>query len=246
MLFNKDLLPLKSQYKKNVYRIVETQEYAATSKLVDDFEEQHLLEQLLDGVKPPYRPDTIGRHYLIATPFRYPPLKYGSRFGDTTMPSYFYGCEEVDTTLAECAFYRFVFLSDMATPYSKPIRSEHMTFSVYVESNDCFDLTAIIDPQLSCVIKSPSDYRTTQAIGKYATLELGVDTLRYTSARSTSNGINVAISQPSVIKSQQPENQQLWQCRSYSETISFSGVGTEPINFYKESFLVNGQLPKLA
>ena len=71
----------------NVFRIVETQEIAATTGLVDDLEEQHLLEQLLDKVKPSYREGTEKLHYLISTPFRYPPLKYGSRFGDITMPS---------------------------------------------------------------------------------------------------------------------------------------------------------------
>ena len=74
-----------TNYKTSVYRIVETQEYAATMNLVDDLEEQELLEQLLDEVKPPYKKGTQKLHYLISTPFRYPPLKYGSRFGDRTM-----------------------------------------------------------------------------------------------------------------------------------------------------------------
>jgi hypothetical protein len=73
----------------DVSRIVETQEYAATTSLVDNLQEQSLLEQMLDKAKPDYREGTENRHYLISSPFRYPPLKHGSRFGDVTMPSFF-------------------------------------------------------------------------------------------------------------------------------------------------------------
>jgi hypothetical protein len=80
-------------YGAKVWRMVETQETTATLGIVDSMEEQALLEQLLDQVKPPYREGTQGMHYLLKTAFRYPPLKYGSRFGTRLMPSFFYACE---------------------------------------------------------------------------------------------------------------------------------------------------------
>jgi len=44
-----------AHYKNNVWRVVESQAFAATSQLVDDADEQLLLESLLDENKPAYR-----------------------------------------------------------------------------------------------------------------------------------------------------------------------------------------------
>ena len=55
------------------WRVVESQHQVSTRKLVDSADEQALLEELIDGAKPPDL--TRGRlHYLLFTPFRYPPL----------------------------------------------------------------------------------------------------------------------------------------------------------------------------
>ena len=64
-----------------VYRLVESQEQIATLGYVDTLEEQTLLEEMLETTKPPYPFTTEDFHYLLKTPFRYPPLKWGSRFG---------------------------------------------------------------------------------------------------------------------------------------------------------------------
>ena len=91
------------------WRVVESQHQVATRKLVDTLDEQALLEELIDGAKPPDA--TNGRlHYLIATPFRYPPLKHGSRFGTAHERGIWYGAESVATAMAEVAYYRLVFL----------------------------------------------------------------------------------------------------------------------------------------
>ena len=65
------------------YRVVEAQHINSTRKLVDTDDEQELLEALIDGAKrpAPVGASFVGLHYLLSTPFRYPPLKYGSRFG---------------------------------------------------------------------------------------------------------------------------------------------------------------------
>jgi len=74
-----ELKPLRLQ----PWRAVEAQHQLSTRKLVDSAEEQTLLEELIDGAKPP---ETFGGkfHYLLSTPFRYPPLPHGSRFGTLT------------------------------------------------------------------------------------------------------------------------------------------------------------------
>ena len=102
------------------WRLVESQEQIATLGYVDTLEEQAILEELLDSVKPPYPANTESLHYLLKTPFRYPPLRWGSRFGRVHEPGIFYAGCEANTTLAESAYYRFVFWYSIA---SKPIKN---------------------------------------------------------------------------------------------------------------------------
>ncbi len=70
------------------WRVAELQEKTSTRKLVDSIEEQKVLEELIDESKPPLLKSQIGFHPLLYTPFRYLPLKNGSRFGKKTEPSF--------------------------------------------------------------------------------------------------------------------------------------------------------------
>lgn len=87
-------------------RLVESQEQVATSQLVASLDRQAVLEDLLEQTKPPLRPGAETLHYLLSTPFRYPPLRWGSRFGARSEPSLFYGSLETVTVLWEAAYYR--------------------------------------------------------------------------------------------------------------------------------------------
>lgn len=233
-------------YEAKVFRLVETQEFAATSTLVDDLDEQFMLEQMLDEVKPPYRENTEHMHYLLKTPFRYPPLRHGSRFGTRLMQSFFYASEQVTTTLAEVAYYRFVFLDDMQDTYSNPIRSEHLLFSVAIKSASCIDLAAHRFEPYKPLARDPQSYGFCQQIGKWLVETLNVDTIRYWSARCE-NGTNVAIFEPRSITSSQPEEQQNWLCLTHKEKISFTQFGGgQPINFQRQQFLVNRKIPRPA
>ena len=91
------------------YRLVESQEQVATLGYVDSLDEQAVLEDLLEATKPANLPDAEPYHYLLKTPFRYPPLKWGSRYGRQHEAGIFYAGKSVATTLAESAYYRFVF-----------------------------------------------------------------------------------------------------------------------------------------
>lgn len=238
-----EMSELKS-YTKPVFRIVETQEIAATTNLVDDMDEQDLLEQMLETVKPLHREDTENLHYLISTPFRYPPLKYGSRFGDVTMPSYFYASEAIRTSLAECAFYRFVFMNDLATPYDDSINSEHLTFSVLCKTDSLRDLTLISDADIQARISSPNEYAFTQQLGKKL-VENQTQVIRFNSAR-IKDGVNVAIAQPGCIKSKSPENCVNWLCKTSNSSVSFKSYGESPITFAIDDYYVDGELPALS
>jgi len=243
-LFNTEVT--LNSYTARVWRMVETQETAATLNVVDTMEEQALLEELLEEVKPPYREGTQGMHYLFKTAFRYPPLKYGSRFGTRLMPSYFYASENPMTALAETAYYRFVFLHDMNEAYDKEIDSSHSMFCASVNTQRCLDLTSSRYQSVRDKLVDPIDYRFCQAVGDWAVNECGVQLIRAESARLVST-CNVAIADPTAIRSRRPNQIQSWLCRSNMKTISFSSRQASKIHsFDLQSFYVNGKLPRPA
>ena len=92
------------------WRIVEAQHVTATRKLVDSLDEQILLEEMIESTKPLLAKENINLHPLLYTSFRYPPLKYGSRFGNCYERALWYGSLQIDTAMAERAFYQFNFL----------------------------------------------------------------------------------------------------------------------------------------
>jgi hypothetical protein len=232
-------------YSNHVFRIVETQEYAATTELVDDLDEQALLEQLLDDVKPPYKPETEHLHYLISTPFRYPPLKYGSRFGRRDMPSYFYASETINTALSECAFYRLKFMHDMSVAYEHNVNSEHQSFSVKVATQALADLTGIDNQHICQALTSKTDYRFSQSVGKHLTQNLNTEVIRCYSARAE-QGVNLVIAKPQVIKSKVPENMCNWICQTNMSKVSFNRQAHESMSLQISDLLVEEQLPSLS
>jgi hypothetical protein len=233
-------------YHGPIYRIVETQEYAATTSLVNNLDEQNLLEQMLDEVKPDYKKNTQHLHYLISTPFRYPPLNYGSRFGSKLMPSYFYASEDVSTMLAECAYYRFILLDDLTVPYEKTVSSEHQSFLVNIASNAMADMTKIKTPEIIDLVTSPMNYQFTQALGKVLIESHHVNVIRFLSVRDKNQGVNIALTSPDCIQSKEPEHSKHWICQSNNHRISFNAHSTEPVHFLLNEFLIDGVLPRPA
>jgi len=210
-----------TDYRSDVWRVVESQEDAATLHIVDDHAEQVLLEELLDQAKPPYRANTQGMHYLLKTAFRYPPLKWGSRFGTSLMPSYFYASELPATALCECAYYRFLLLHDMRQPYQARIRSEYVLFKVLLDTNACLDLTADKYESVRAQLRDAQSYGYSQSVGRWAYEHSQIELIRFHSAR-TRSGVNVAVAEPSVIRSRKPSVQQRWLCLTKSDSVSFS------------------------
>ncbi len=223
-IFNDDT-PL-TNYRETVWRVVESQEEAATLSVVDDINEQSILEALLDDVKPVYRPGTESMHYLLKTAFRYPPLKWGSRFGTRLMPSYYYASELPVTALRECAYYRFLFLQDMQQPYLEPIRSEYCVFSALVASEYCLDLEQGHFASIHDHVSDPSTYQDSQLVGRWAYERGDIELIRFRSARHR-NGANLAISEPRAIRSRKPKVQERWLCLTKPQVVSFSSRGAE-------------------
>ncbi len=73
-----------------VLRLVQQQGINSLGPLVDDLDQLARLESLVDSSKPPM-PSLPVSHPLLTTPFRYPPLRHGSRFGGREHRGMFYG-----------------------------------------------------------------------------------------------------------------------------------------------------------
>ena len=145
-----------SPLRVDAWRIVEAQHQVSTRKLVDSADEQILLEQLIDRNKPP-DPTGGALHYLLATPFRYPPLSHGSRFAGRQRPSMWYGSETRGTALAEVAYYRFVFLAGSSASLGA-VATTLTAFTVRASSDRAVDLTAPPFERYRRSIASPVRY----------------------------------------------------------------------------------------
>ncbi|MFA9479856.1 RES family NAD+ phosphorylase [Phycisphaerales bacterium AB-hyl4] len=122
--------------------MVESQHHYATRALVDSDAEQALLERMIEQVKPrkPAEPAFEQLHYLLHTPFRYPPLDYGSRFNTAFERSLWYGAEQLRTCLAEKAYYMLLFREGTEAKFDLVAR-EMTSFSVDVQTEAGIDLT---------------------------------------------------------------------------------------------------------
>ncbi len=227
----------------NLYRVVESQEQIATVGLVDTLDEQSLLEQLLERSKPAARSGSNHLHYLLMSPFRYPPLQHGSRFGGRHEPSIFYGSHASSTARAEAAYYRFVLWAGMATPPRRPVRSEHTLYRVRYQTDWGLKLQAEPFAPQKRILTSPTAYTETQALGT-AMRAAGVLAFEFVSARDVNAGINVGLYTPEVFASGEVTNLQQWLCEVDGKVTRFLSLSAHVVEHYPlEQFLVEGQLP---
>ena len=231
-----------------LFRLVESQERVATLGYVDSLEEQALLEELLESSKPSFPAYCRANlHYLFATPFRYPPLAWGSRFGGRHEPGIFYGGGSQRTTLAEAAFYRFVFWhSIQAEPPAPVLHSEHTLFTAPYRSEHGVQLQQPPFERHRKVLRDPADYRQTQALG-HAMREAGVTIFEYASARDPEGGSCVGLFSPAPFTRRAPTTMQAWFCELSAGEVAFKPqAGAEVLRFSLELFLVDGRLPRPA
>jgi len=227
-------------YSSEVWRVVEGQYVTSTRKLVDSAEEQDLLERILEREKPAVPPDCAEAHYLLSTPFRYPPLGYGSRFGTRAERSIWYGGENVDTALGETAFYRLWFLRDTEAELA-PIESQFTAFKARVTSERAIDLTAPPFSAHTAQISSRSSFVEAQTLGG-AMRAAGVEGFRYFSARHPP-GICVGVFTCAAFVGA-PFGEQHWQCFVDGSSVEFyRTLPREQRTFPLEQFLLHGELP---
>jgi hypothetical protein len=225
------------------WRAVEAQHEVSTRKLVANAQEQALLEEMIDSVKPPDL--TSGKlHYLLATPFRYPPLRWGSRFGTRLEPGIWYGSETREAMFAEVAYYRFVFLEGTRADLGS-LSTMLTTFRASARSTKGIDLTLPPFAAHRATIASPVSYQEPQALGR-AMREAGVELFRYPSARDPNGGTNVAAFSPTVFTRSKPRDIENWHCTASKTLVELAKrdyFGHALHTFARETFLVEGKLP---
>ena len=225
-----------------IWRVVESQEEVATSSLVDSLAEQAVLEQLLEFSKPPRVSGSDRLHYLLATPFRYPPLRWGSRFGRRFETGLFYGSKRPETALAETAFYRLLFWDGMATPPAAgSLRSQHLVFSARYRCDPGLRLQAQPFAVHVRTLRDRQRYRHTQILGSLMR-ERGIEGFEYVSARCPERGLNVALFTPAALVSRKPLEQQRWICEVTPGAVMFSGQ-QRLLEFKRAGFEVGGRMP---
>lgn len=226
-------------------RIVVSQEDVATHTLVDNADEQAVLEDIIETGKPPERPGTSHLHLLLKAPFRYPPLKHGSRFGSRFEPSILYGSHTLETTLAEGAFYRFVFWTGMVEPPpGHRIVSQHTVFSARYRTRAGVHLQEPPFAAYQTDISHPARYSEAQALGAELRAQ-GIAACEYVSARDQDNGINVALFDPAALaRPYRPQDPQAWTCTTKADSVTFFGLADRVVkSFAYADFLVAGAFP---
>jgi hypothetical protein len=217
-----DLAKHAAIYDHEIYRLVEGQHYISTRPLVDSDEEHDVLENLLDASKPPAPTENArgALHYLLYTPFRYPPLKSGGRFHTRIEQSIFYGSEDLQTSMAEVAYGRFLFMQHSAADF-EPMQVPYTHFVAVVKSARALLLTTTPFSKHRAVLSHPTSYAASQAFGTRMR-QAGVELFTYYSARNP-DGVNVGLFSVEAFKKNQPVKGKdgHWSVFISSDTVEF-------------------------
>ena len=234
----------------DAWRGVEDQTRTATARLTDDLAGQRRLEELLDAAKPPV-PDfdgvsrvwVAGLDYLLRTPFRYPPLRHGSRFGRRHETGIWYGAAEPRTVLYERAYYRFLD-ADRTAAGPSPAAPSFTMFSVRIDTDRGLDLLgrSLRSRRRRC--SDPRHYAEAQVFGT-AARAAGAHAIRYPSAREPgpTPGACVAVLHPRAFRPARIRTRQQWVAESDGERLLFRH-GDEVHLISRSVYLVGGALPQ--
>lgn len=238
---------------EKAWRIVEDQTRSSTRKMVDTQREHELLEKMLENNKPKlkYYGDELafeGLHYLLSTPFRYPPLMNGTRFGHRFERNLFYAALELKTAMCEKAYHRLDFLlASEGEIGGKSINCTAFKVNIFTKMGLDFRKPPFLD--LKNEISSPISYQISQSLGTHMRKE-GVAAFISYSARSQENGCNINIFTPKAFgKNGSLESSfQAYTCYSTKKSVEFySNLSRdEPTVFNVENFYVNNHFPSIA
>ena len=246
-LLSSDLTRYFHAYEKDIYRLVEGQYYIATRKLVDSLTEQDALERILDASKPvaPTQNMHGSLHYLLFTPFRYPPLNSGGRFHTRADQSIFYGAEELETAMAEVAYHRFEFIRHSEADFA-PMSVPYTHFMARLKTERAIYLTQPPFDAYRADTSHPASYAYSQRCGS-AMRRAGAELCTFYSARKP-DGTNVGVFSPDAFAQNEPIEAKkgswsLYVSRDVIEFKSDSIVNREAFVFPIDYFYVDGVFP---
>lgn len=214
-------------YRGKLWRIVEAQHRISTNRLAAGTEDQALLEQLVEEVKPSLPVSARHLHYLLATPFRYG-HKSSSRFRRAgEKPGIFYAAESVATAIAETAYWRLRFYSRSPGFQPPSTTVEHSAISVTIVMDRMLDLCVPPYLEAASLWMAPDDYSACQLFAAEARA-INTQAIRYASVRDPQHRANVAIFDASVFRDPTPRNAQTWHFRY--EQGELTAFGAFPSN----------------
>lgn len=202
------------------WRAVEAQHLVATMPLVDSLEEQLVLEKLLEESKPRLPKEAEGLHWLLFTPFRYPPPPGGSRFRGEHDAGVFYAADSLETACAELGYWRWRHLRESPAMDHIPTRAQTV-FQVAVKAKG-------IDLRLAPFLRSrtswtsPDDYSATQKLARDAR-KAGLGLIRYESVRDPQHRGCVAVMTPAAFARKAPIATQTWHLSVFRERVVWRG-----------------------
>jgi hypothetical protein len=222
-----------------LYRSVVPAAGNTTRKYVDNDLEHHALEAELDRQKPPY--PSGPHHFLIASAFRYPPLKWGSRFGTVHETGLFYASMEERTSMAERAYYQLRFVSASAG-----LRDNSCTLSIFtvmVGAPNTVNLGAPPFSNFAKQILAPDSYAHSQPLGS-AMRRANIPLFRYPSVRQT-GGVNVGVFKISAITSHRPLTESFYTLLVKNDVATLLPLdsGGSAASFSRTTFAVDGVFP---
>lgn len=222
-----------------VVRITDRQGYQASERWTDSLQEQARLELLIERVKPPAPP---GQHRLLTTPFRYPPLRSGSRFTAADQRELFYGARGLGTVLAERAFHALRLLEGSPLPEGKVIQRQQTSFHVEIAAERGLQLQHCLSAAALAEVTDPCSYQASQALGRQLR-QLDVEAFEVPSARASGESPCVGVLTPAVFTST-PFDLQDWALEIRPDGVTFASFGLrQVITLLREQFLVEGCWP---
>lgn len=192
--------------------------------LVDTLDEQALLEDILEQSKPPrLLPAASGTparnlHWLLFTPFRYPPLPTGSRFRSPGDPGVFYGAETQQAACAELGYWRWRLLQD--SPALDSLDPMQQTLFQTPVETAAIDLRQPPWSAQQAQWTHPTDYAPCQALARTVrdhTPAIGM--IRYASVRDPDAGGCAAVLDPAAFATDRPSQSQTWTLAVFQDHV---------------------------
>lgn len=179
--------------------------------------EHEVLEDLIESTKPPVPSRRLDR--LLFTPFRYPPLRHGSRFGTRLERGIFYGSQHPEAALAERAYYILLFLEGTTADFAS-LEIPLTVFRVAFGTARAVDLTSGPFAELAGTIASRTSYSATQQLGREMR-GAGVEAFLYPSARDPEGRTNVGLFTPDAFTRPAPTAREEWHATASREGAEF-------------------------